>query len=104
MKATKVKPIVGPKNLGTGRGGSQGRGTPKAPVRNHQQFEAQRRVVKGTATTLPNPAKDRENARDLGGPKRNQTVVGQMPIGQGHGGRLLNPPMYARTKPKSVVP
>ena len=104
MKATKLKQLVGPKNLGAGRGGSQGRGKPKAPERTHLNFEAQRRIIKGQATTFPNPEKDREKARDLGGPKRNQMVVGQMPIAQSHGGRMLNPPMYARTKPKSVVP
>ena len=105
MKATKLKPLVGPKNTGAGSGGPYGRhGPAKVPERTHQNFEAHRRIVKTQATTFPNPEKDREKARDLGGPKRNQMVVGKMPIAQSHGGRLLNPPMYARTKPKSVVP
>ena len=90
--------------VGTGAGGPQGVGKAKQPVRTSIPLDAHRRVVKGGLTSLVNPQTGREGARDLGGPKRNQTVVGAMPIGQAHGGGWRNPPMYARTKPKSVIP
>ena len=93
--------------VGIGAGGPQGVGKAKQPVRSSIPLDAHRRVVKGALTSLPNPQNPktgREGARDLGGPKRNQTVVGAMPIAQSHGGGLRNPPMYARTKPKSVLP